>query len=896
MIFEKIFSKCGIRESYNRLKDIKLFSKESNVENVKSITKDWINEGDNKKYMKFNQRLLSIILKIIRNNASLIWNLGSSYKALKRCGIEDELLLDVMNSDSESMKELATELIINKAITKENSVSFKDLFDGIFYIIRQIFDEEKVENEIMKNMFNCTSTSDQKKNYSIKDDYLQKVDTNYILSPTSRATAEKYLYNFKKDNVSIFNKYFYKVNKYEEGLSEKIYENILFKKENFDFIIQIIGRLINREEFSELQPYFLNILLNYFDVFLELDNKNFREFKDFHKKEIDKLIALISNNNLKNEFYKSYCNLIIQKVNPQKQEEEKNSTPENGKKLNFLKLKKKLVGMTKNKIQLFSINKLKNEPKETTIYNDICKEYEKEQCLFCRKDIDYSSLKNCYGKIGYLLFDNYIHNAFFQTVKKEFDKQSKIKNIVNVKKCFQPSNYRSLRIISCGHNIHFTCFVQNYTKPKSKKKVIDFICPICQKYNNTFIPDINKMTQYITDEKFRAAFNSFDYEYILSFSENENIFKDFVLESKEISGINLIQEFHNKKSSNNKNQNTDNLKKYIIDNYSNIFYACKYYIQGFLAVKTNQDTLLDIEDKKFAKTQYMELFYSIMQYRDFMDYFENTAKKNQLIFAWRNLALCFRMFLKVNIMKNIFFPNFHLFLYKMYHLETNSGRNKMLLNDHFRYILSGILFFICVFFDYKDIKGYEKYILLIFLPVYLFEYYLRKLYLDNSLSYIYSHFSENMNYKNFENYVLSDKEVFNTFYFIIKKLYITNCILKNETELDENCLNQDNMLESLNMKELKDKKNMFEILDTLEKMVEEKDDVMRDEEIFSSYYNYKETFNLFINDQNNLMKNGECEKRIYANLLISCLPVKYDFIELPKLAVDFFEQTYNNQC
>ena len=71
--------------------------------------------------MRFFSRLLTIILNIIRNNGSLIWNLGSSYKALKSCQINDELLEKVINADITNMKELTKTLIINKAIVEENS-------------------------------------------------------------------------------------------------------------------------------------------------------------------------------------------------------------------------------------------------------------------------------------------------------------------------------------------------------------------------------------------------------------------------------------------------------------------------------------------------------------------------------------------------------------------------------------------------------------------------------------------------------------------------------------------------------------------------------------------------------------------------------------------------------
>jgi len=60
------------------------------------------------------------------------------------------------------MKEIATTLIINKAIIEQNSASFSDLYNGIYYILRELIGEKEVEN-IVENMFISTKTNDQKK-------------------------------------------------------------------------------------------------------------------------------------------------------------------------------------------------------------------------------------------------------------------------------------------------------------------------------------------------------------------------------------------------------------------------------------------------------------------------------------------------------------------------------------------------------------------------------------------------------------------------------------------------------------------------------------------------------------------------------------------------------------
>ena len=177
-----------------------------------------------------------------------------------------------------------------------------------------------------------------------------------------------------------------------------------------NFIFDIIIKLIKNDEFSELQPYFLNVLLNYFDVFLEVNYESIKKMRDKQKEKIDELIDKISDNNLKDEFYKSYCDLIIQKVNQNKTEEEKNDPKEIDNKKRVMMIKKKLVSqLFKSDNQLFSMNKKdkKDEEKKKVDTNEVVGMFQ-EQCIFCRNNIDASDIKKPFGKIGYFLYDNFI--------------------------------------------------------------------------------------------------------------------------------------------------------------------------------------------------------------------------------------------------------------------------------------------------------------------------------------------------------------------------------------------------------------------------------------------------------------------------------------------------------
>ena len=357
-----------------------------------------------------------------------------------------------------------------------------------------------------------------------------------------------------------------------------------------------------------------------------------------------------------------------------------------------------------------------------------------------------------------------------------------------------------------------------------------------------------------------------------------------------------------------------------MEKYPDLFNSCKHLIEGFFGIKSNMYSNFDLESEGFNKVQNDSLLYCFLQYRDFMDYIENSTKKKEQIYIWKNIILSFRMLLKLNIIRDNFFVNFNLLLYQVYNLELNKGKMRMINNDHFRVLLSGILFLACVFFDYEDIEGYEKFILLLFLPVLNFGYFLRKLYLDNSFSFNKSNnfngksFIDNMNKQRFYLYLSTEEDIKNVIIFLAKKLVITNLILKNDDKIKDVSFELNDMLDNLNLSNLKNKK-MINILDELSNMIkigDNKDKLMDIDDNYNnniikpqnecpyfvhfSKYNYEKVFDLLIKEQQTKIKNEECERMLNPCLFSSCLNMKHSFIPLPKLAVDFLHEKYNFPC
>ena len=922
-----------IQENSSSLIEIIKLLKDKKDKSIKTI----LEEGDNLKYMKIISRLLSITLNMIRNNGSLIWNLGSSFKSLKSCQIYDTLLTNVIEKDLDNMRELTKVLIINKAIIKENSASFSELLNGIYYILRETMGEKELEN-IVEDMFYYTKSYDQKQNFSIKDDYLSNIDTNYILSPASKAKAEKYIFDFKKNKISIFNRCFYNVNQFESVLSENIYIKI-FTEKNMEFIFDLITKLVNDKDYIELRPYFLNTLLNYFDIFYCIDLEYFNTIRNNLKEQINKFIESLSINDLE-EPYKSYCDLIIKKVKGNNLEEKEKENE-----LNLKKERKKSIReefISKNKKFLNNISNI-NEDKKTN-ENEIQKiiiepEYDtqKELCIICHRSVNQIDLVNCFGKIGYFLLDKFNYNASLKIVNKLYNKYIKNnKNILTFNNICNPKKEKArknLRILNCGHIMHFSCFYSNYMKSEDVA-INNFLCPECKKFSNTFFPNINHiLKEKIVEKNIYDLFKGYTLDFIMEYRNKyeKNIKKFFEQKNKNMDNNTkfeiylLSEDIYKKKGDKKNNKNIEEQKNFLRKKYNNIFISCRHLIEGFFGIKEVRYNNFDLESEGFNAIQKDSLFYCFLQFRDFTDYFTKSDKKKDQIFLWKNLLLSFRLMLKLNILRDNFFVNFSLLLYRLCNLNQNKNITTLINNDQFNIILSGILFLLCVFFDYEEIEGYEKYIIYIFLPIYSFAYYFRKLYLDNSLIFVKEYKfkkNNNMNDKAFintmnENYFfdfLKTGNSMNSLKFILKKIVIANYLLKNKEDVDKGMFELNNMYQSLNLGQLK-QKNIIQILDELETIINQENNeknnkmqIMEEEpnkeNIFNIFFkfnnnttfNHRNVFNFLIKEFTNEIKKELCPRTINPNLLSFCEEIYYNFISLPKLAVEFLFDKYNFPC
>ena len=58
-------------------------------------------------------------------------------------------------------------------------------------------------------MTNKIVQNDEQIKFSLRNEYIKQFDLDYILNPSDISSAERYIIEFKKNEVSLLNNYFY---------------------------------------------------------------------------------------------------------------------------------------------------------------------------------------------------------------------------------------------------------------------------------------------------------------------------------------------------------------------------------------------------------------------------------------------------------------------------------------------------------------------------------------------------------------------------------------------------------------------------------------------------------------------------------------------------------------
>ena len=904
--FNKILEYCQVEDSHKPIENYILKISKENYPDPQKL-------ASNKPYLKFCSKILFLILSLLRNNTSMFWNLSSGYKMMKNNKLKDKLIIDLLKKDINNFHELTKELVINQILIKENLASFTEISDKIFLCLKDFFGEKNV-TDIIITLTNKTLTKEKKAKFSLKDELLYYLDLNYIIYPIYKSAAEKYITDFKSKQVSIFNVHFYPVNKFESKLTEEIYNNLYFNENNFDFLFQFTSLILTKKGYEILNEYFLSVILNYLSTFLCYDSEHFVFLRENIK--TDHIVKVLENNNLTDEVKKSYCKFIVQKFK-QIGNKEENKIEENTdnkkndinvepvKKSDKMSMKEKMKNKFKKKNENLSnklgVDKIQVETKKGT-----------ESCIYCLKPIETDDISKPYGTIGDFLNDNYTSNAFFQTIRKEYkkhyDKDLKLKEFDQI--YYQPLDRRSIRIISCNHLIHFACFYKQFMESDLLNSLSIFVCPLCNRLNETCIP---MLTQYTEKQTF-GFLKGFNFKYVLDTGKGkeDELKNSSVDKSTKKSG----EEDENNEEEEDKKDEEEKkaideiakllLKPKIINKeaedfrqkYPDFVNLCKHFIEGFVGMRAGVKCL-DLEDPliKPSISKFSTAFG--IQYRDFITYLDNIDDKKYSITLWQNYILSMKLMMRLDIIeKEKYFLRLYNMIKDFRNLQFDISVDALIQLDNIKLRTCEMLLLFSILFEYNEVEGYEKYILYMVLPIYSFGFFFRNIYYGTSFLFSQKEFLLHLKSEELYKFLEEDTTLNNILVQVCKQLLFTKIIMNKDSDINKLSLELNDNLDFLNLSNLKDK-TFLQSLEELDKLIEadptdEKKQILYD--YLKPVNNYKEAFQKILDIHIEAANANKCDEILSPSLFGSCLPIKFSFIELPELAIDFEYQIYNKEC
>ena len=875
-----------------------LFMGEKNIDiNLDQLEKEIFQyESDKNDYIMQLIFLLEIIITFMKDDSCLYFCLIKQYDEILSSQTKENMFNIIKQNKYiyYDLKNILIEKIICKIIAFGNLADLKMLKKNLDNNLINIFDEKNNFEKILEELTESKMKGEKKKIFYLKDKYLYNIDFNFYINPNDKSCAQRYILNFKEDEIKLYNKYIYNTSKLTFDFYENIYNKILLNKENlilFKKIIEILNEsnndlfLINRKSLrNSILPIILNFLSNFFIIntkaFISFKieneqiineiknlllnalekNKNNFLFEKYLEDNIKALLVEINyykiiHNDIKgdlsklneNDFYINYIREIKKEKKVQNLLNE--SDINNNQKIRTQKLKEKFKLKMNNNSKKFMDNISSNNNTENTLKEEIENENEM-MCFYCRNKIELNTWKKPYGKIGLFIEDYFYSNSIKASLRNEIyniNNKNNIKNKINYEKYFWENNIsdKKGRIVSCGHYFHYDCINNIYYNNS-------FSCPLCLKVQNTIIPPLNLLKNnneldFINGEKIE----------ILEKEEQDDI-------------INLKQ------------------NEYFTTLYKCIFeFLYKINLTNLAQNTGIFDILFEAYEVHFNFLE--NIFYSE----------GSTFNKKQQIDNLQNIILSLRYIIKFYQINNSEFIN--LIKNNLSLLMTSSNEIDIIKNcqDMFYVnLLNKILFSLSILFDYEEIKKTFLYLLYIFLPYFAF---------GNFLKYIIINEIDinDINKDNCMKYIIdNNEEMVKIFEIFLQKLIfiklITDFNNKNDNNID--ILKSFNELSIEQMLSFLDINNLFILLNKGKEGINFLDIFIYIPKLFNSNdILFKQYKNNLINDIFNIIilniKNNENKAFFLTKeLIINFNPIKFDFIKFDEKAFDWIEKNLEQKC
>ena len=928
--FGKIFLSDLMEQEESKIENqqiSEISEKEEKGENLLKILKSKSEEKSfDSNYIMQLEFLLELIIRFIKDDSSTYWSLMRFYEEMISSQIKRELFNDIRKNKS-AMKDLETilkEKIIHEMAAKNNLIDLLKLKKRLDKYLLILFDENHVNKIIGELTYN--KMQGETKLFYLKDNCLKYLDMNYYLSPKEKSNAQKYIMEFKKDIINIYNNYYYNPSDLTFDLFEISYEKIFLNINNLNLLVKLVEKLlicknnnIDKLNMDSIKNSILPLILNYLSIFCMINTKSFIEFKTQNKDLLNHLSKIFSkyllNNNKNNgimevdlqknitdilkrlDYYEIIYNNIkfdLSKLNKydynteyvhnlslgiyiSNEKNSKDMINENSINLDEINLKKKNAKNIKDKLkkkmkmksQVF-LEKSKTNPElikdMDTPENNKDENLTKDEmmCFYCRNPIKLNSYEVSYGKTGLLIIDYFYINSIKSSEKKELERIMDTRNI-NAQLYKDINKGFNSSLDKRGHIIscgHY--FHADCFKKGLKGGGID----ICKVFNCPLcLKDQNLLIPPLNN--FRDKYNFFKSSKILDLLPTVEM---ITYEEMEIE---------------NNNEKEEKLFSDIVINFFNDIF--------FLNIQEkNIDYRLFLE-KCFEK---YEIYFNFLENVFYID--GTTFHKQQQIDTIQNIILSLRFLVNTNYLSKkhiICFLKEELFL-------LSSGSNivetvvsnfeNMYYVNKFKQILLSLI----ILYDYEEIKDIFKYIIYIFLPYMSFGYYLRYIISNNYNKDI-------ITYQHFINYINNNNEsMINYFNIFLQKFYFIKILTDKNASNDNELLNSFNDLNTEKLLTLLNINTLYKILNGNEK--QKNINFLEICEFLPKIFNLNDIcFNLLKNnlDYNNIynllianIKRSDRRVNLTKELIINFSQIKFELIHLDDNIFDWIEKNLEKKC
>ena len=853
-------------------------------------------ESDKNNNIMFWIFLFEMIIKFMKDDSSIYFCFIRQYDEILSSQTKKELfnIIKTNNDTYTDLKNILIENIICEIISNGNLVDLrklkKQIDENLIYIFKEDNKFEEILDELTENKM-----KGEIKIFYLKDKYLKNLDLDYYINPNDKSKAQRYIQNFKSDEVKSYNKHFINASKLTFNFNEAIYKTILLNKNNLELFQKMIEKLnISNDiliEFDRksLRNSLMPIILNFLENFSLINTKDFIEFKNENKEIIVDIKNILLNGlekNKQNQLFEKdldenihkllteidYYNIIYENINQDlskltkcdycatyvhNMQKELNeayliNNGNNTQKIKTQKLKEKFKLKMKSNSEKF-INKASIDTNiEQNLKSEMNSENEEENinktlCFYCRNIIELNKFEKPYGKIALLINDYFYNNTIKATLRNEINKINKNEIIYENYISENKDTDAKRRIVSCGHFFHYEC-ISNINN--------NFSCPLCLKKQNIIIPPLNILK------------NSGEFNFLNGYKLE--IFEKYEGHKNEIINENAT------------------LFKYVFD-----------FIGKIILMQNNNNN-----------TEIIDLFFE--EYKSHMNFLENifysegsTFNKKQQIDNLQNIILSFRYIFFHTIKNNNVNVDDYIKYIKnsLSDLINNSNsqneNNNIIINCQKMYyvnLLEKILFYLSILFDYDELKQTFIYLIYIFLPYFAFGNYLKYLSINNILL-------DEINLESFRKYIKDNNDEMNELFEIFLKKLIFYKLVTDYNNKNNDFVNSfkeltlDKILSILNFDNLylllsigKDKINFLDIFEFIPKLFNLNDI------LFKLYKNeLNDIFNLIIKKANNNIKEIK-EISLTKELIINFSPLKFDSIHFDEKVFDWIERNLEKKC